>query len=461
MKKIGLLTTLVYVLLYGITSASCQNIYFDGGTACVDIYKNGSTYTPSINLPWSNTYAVSCDILLPNDEQRNIGSCNQNFTYNGNGTSYIKLYVRLNDEYKIREGTYDFSQGFFVSQSNGNSNNNGNNNYLNSFSVQTDSSYPNTNQYLSLTIKALNNQWYTFTSYNGTVSVSIEKKDSYSNRYSANSNDFYLDRSSVSFSSSDYGQRSISSAVKFYNNGEYRIKVQDGSIYNYSYVTVGWSSNTNTPSLKNFEITISPSSPRTYDYVNLTLKAMNTQWYTFTNYTGTTSIAIEKKDSYGNRSSASSSDVYLDRSSISFLSSDNGQRSISSALRFYNNGEYRIKVWDSNQTASTSYYYITFTNNQWGNNNNNTNNTPSSVNGFTTDELQKVKNVYAIWDNVVSRVESKYTRLRNNTDRKNESNKVKSNMRDVIDNYSNRTYKTYNDFRNGIANWIYYTNQRK
>ena len=108
MKKIGLLFGLVYLLLAGFSHASCQNIYVDGGSVCIDISKNGSTYTPSILLPSASSYAVSCDILLPNDEQWSLGSCNESFTYNSSATSYIKLYVRVNGDYKIWEGTYDF-----------------------------------------------------------------------------------------------------------------------------------------------------------------------------------------------------------------------------------------------------------------------------------------------------------------------------------------------------------------
>lgn len=97
------------------------------------------------------------------------------------------------------------------------------------YSTSLDVSIPNynlkTNNYSNITIKAYQNGSI-LSSYTNTVSLKVEK---YTNgyRWTANSSEYSLSPSSTSFSSRDYGQKTLSNAVIFYSAWTYRVVATD------------------------------------------------------------------------------------------------------------------------------------------------------------------------------------------------------------------------------------------
>lgn len=115
MKKIWLLAIVLPAFLWSTTSANsnCEDLSFNDADLCISIDQNSSNrFELSTDVSDSNgSVSLLCDVLLPNNNLVNVGACNGEFTYNGNDERTIKIYVRVNQEYKTLEAKYDFDNG--------------------------------------------------------------------------------------------------------------------------------------------------------------------------------------------------------------------------------------------------------------------------------------------------------------------------------------------------------------
>ena len=93
------------------------------------------------------------------------------------------------------------------------------------------STNPSTNQWIDMTLKVRNTSSSSSNYFNGRVNFSVEEyRDGYWR--SASSSDYDLERSSYTFSSSDWGERRMTNFLRFRNNGRYKIVAQiDGTNY--------------------------------------------------------------------------------------------------------------------------------------------------------------------------------------------------------------------------------------
>ncbi|MDR2415162.1 MAG: hypothetical protein LBD75_00665, partial [Candidatus Peribacteria bacterium] len=129
-----------------------------------------------------------------------------------------------------------------------------------------------------------------------------------------------------------------------------------------------------------------------------------------------------------------------------FNSYDYGSHTFNSFLRFNRNGYFRLYVEDDNRNSN----YVEFNVNVGGSN-------VSNVNGFTTTELRKVTNVSNIWNNVIAELKRISYSLRNDSYWQRLSDTFYTNMRDVVDNRSYRTFTYYSDFLSAFNERYRYT----
>jgi hypothetical protein len=81
----------------------------------------------------------------------------------------------------------------------------------------------------------------------------------------------------------------------------------------------------------------------------------------------------------------------------------------------------------------------------------------SNVNGFTSTELRKITNVSNIWNSVIAELKRTSYSLRNDSYWQRLSDTFYTNMRDVVDNRSNRTFAYYSDFLSAFNERYRYT----
>lgn len=298
------------------------------------------------------------------------------FSSSDDGYVYLSNYLQFNTSgtYKVRaENTRNGAIAdttFYVNTSCTSSCWNSSSSISN-IGLETSSTNPSTNQYLSTytTLRDYNNN--RVYNYAGTIRYVVEKRDSSNyNWYSASSSDYYLSPTSTYFSTSDQWYKTISSQVVFYNNWYYRIKAYDDSnsnVYGYREVTVGYGSSNN--SNRTVSLDTSSTNPSTNQYISTYTTVKDTYGSRDYNYVGTMRYVVEKRDSSNyNWYSASSSDYYLSTTSSYFSSNDQWYKTISSHVVFYNNGYYRIRVYDDNNSTISTYSYVTVGNgNNWSN----------------------------------------------------------------------------------------------
>ena len=152
--------------------------------------------------------------------------------------------------------------------------------------------------------------------------------------------------------SSDKGNVTLSNLAKFKKNGYYRIYVRDTD-WNESYIQFSvWESSSYNDDLK---VSVSPSSPDTYEWVKLTIN-------TDDDYTGRINFS---KFQY--RSSSSSSWTNVSRTSSTYVSDystarsngyykmtsfDDGEAVLKNLVKFKKSGYYRIYVEDTDGNES-------------------------------------------------------------------------------------------------------------
>ena len=356
-------------------ASDCLKIQFDNwDSVCLDIEKNGSKFDVSIadnNLRRNSS--ILCYITLPNSIRKTLNGCRWEFSYNSTSTStvIVSAMYEPNSDYIYSERfstKINFKNGSWVdsrtlmnySNSKNSKNSKSSSNYNDGdLELSTNKSSPSTNQYVNLTIN-------TDRDYYGKLTLSAKYRSSSSSSRSNISNTSSTYFSSYSdewedgyykMKSSDKWKKTLSNLLKFKKSGYYRIYVKDTD-WNESYIQFNVdtsSSSSNRYNNDDLKVSVSPSSPDTYEWVKLTIE-------TDDDYTGKINFS---KFQY--RSSSSSSWSNISRTSSTYVSdyssnwsnwyykmtsSDDGEAILKNLVKFKKSGYYRIYVEDTDGNES-------------------------------------------------------------------------------------------------------------
>lgn len=377
------------------------------------------------------------------------------FTSNNNGQVQLNNLVEFRNSgiYRLVIRDIDGNVTKYIQfDVGGSSNNNNRNTYRIIPSVST--SNPSTNQYINLTLNArYNNNNNNATDYRGTVDFSVQYRANNNNTWqSASSSDYYMDRSSYTFTWNNNGSITINSFLRFYNNGQYRLVIRDynNNITEYVEFSVGGSSSGIRSSINNFGISASRSNLARNESVNVTIQARDNNNRRVEDYTRNVSFSIqERSNSWNTRQNASSSDYYLNRSSYTFNWSDYGSVTLNNLVEFRNNGEYRLVVQD---TWNNVVWYYTFT--VGGSSNNNRNNNR----WFSTTQMNQVQGIYNLRPALIADLKDKYPKLRNNSTRQTRADDLYNEMFKITRNNSS-IYSNYDQFFVAFRDRYVYTLQ--
>lgn len=393
------------------------------------------------------------------------------------GEKRLNSFVRFRESWEYRlvaelrdggERTYEtFNVDGYSSSSSSSSSYNAREISINSITP----SNPTTYEWVDVSISAITNNWSIASNYNKRVKIEVQQYRNGSWK-TAEFSDYDLDKESYTFSTSDNWRKTFNSLVRFRRSGEYRLKFTeeyDSSVYGIKTINVDWSSSSSSSSssynAKELSVySISSSNPSTYQWINVTLRALANNWSIASNYNKRVRIEVQEYRN-GYWRSASSSDYDLDRTTYTFSTSDNWVKTFSSLVRFRTNWEFRLKFTEDNDSSvygtktinvggyssSSNYYY---------NDSRYYDNYSRYYDGywyFTDSELKKIRAVYDIWDNVISALERDYPRLRNSSSWRSRSDTFQRNMKDVLANNRSSSFRDWNDFYNWFMDWLRYT----
>jgi hypothetical protein len=94
-------------------------------------------------------------------------------------------------------------------------------------SINATNTSPSTSQYVGLTVRVYNSNGNIDTNFDNEVRFTVTKLDNYGSYYTANSNDYYINNNRYNFSSYDDGYATLSNYLQFYNNGTYKVRVEN------------------------------------------------------------------------------------------------------------------------------------------------------------------------------------------------------------------------------------------
>jgi hypothetical protein len=328
-------------------------------------------------------------------------------------------------------------------------------------------SSPWTYEWIDVTLRAITSDWSVASNYNKKVRIEVQQ---YRNGLwqTADYSDYDLDKDYYSFSTSDNGRKTFNSLVRFRRSWEYRIKFTeeyDSSVYGTRTINVGWSSSSydynSSYYAKELQVySVSSSNPSTYQWINVTLKAIASNGSVAGNYNKRVRIEVQQYYNWSWRS-ANSYDYELDKTSYTFSTSDNGTKTFYSLVRFKTNWEFRLKFTEDNdssvygtRTINVGWYYSSNSNSSYYYN---SYYSDYGYDNFTDLQLKKLRAVYDIWDNVISALEKDYPRLKNDSWWRSRSDTFQRNMKDVLTNNRSSNFRNWNDFYNWFMDWLSYT----
>ena len=277
--------------------------------------------------------------MTPDSSLRSISSCNGEFTYDIQKAGRIKLWIRYNEaapseregkpssnsQWTYPQWIYDFDNEERVDDNLDDSDYNTSNGDLDNFSVIADDTTPSTSQYVDLTVKARDNDNYTITDYRDSINFKVYYRSSSSSSWTqTTSSTYYTMNSSYTdgydFTSSNNGQKTFTDFIKFKkNNYDYKVRVyaeDDTSIYKEITFNVGSSSSsTSNGDLDNFSVTADDTTPSTSQYIDLTVKARDSDNYTLTDYTDSINFKIYYRSSSSSSWTQTTSSTYYEMDS--------------------------------------------------------------------------------------------------------------------------------------------------
>ena len=403
---------------------------YDGSNA--DVAVEYRTSSSSTRRTATSTYA-SIDDTTPSFDN-GIAETNITFKYNYEYRITVTDDSKNIDDYKV------FDVGGTSSNTNGD---------LDNFYITLSDSTPARNDEVILRIKAYDSDNTTIDDYNGrNAGITVEyRTSSSSSRNTATSSYVDIEDDNPSFS---IGYASTNITFKY--NYEYRITVTDDSenIDDYKVFDVGGTSSSSNGDLDNFYVTKSDSSPDINEWVDLTIRARDNDNNTLTDYTDSVDFTVYYRTSSSNvRTPTTSSNYYSIGSNYvngyDFSSSDDWSVTLNDFIKFRQKFEYKVVVEDSNDANLNGYTVF------------NLRNQNSDVDGFTASQLDTVTKIYNARNRMISSLKSEYSRLRTNNTWINMSDDFYENMKDVINNKTNREFDDYSDYLDAFRDRYEYT----
>lgn len=404
---------------------------YEGSSADVKIeYRSSSS---SSRKTATSTYA-SIDDTSP-DFDNGIAETDITFKYE------YEYKVTVTDDDEDIEDYKVFDVGNTSSSSNGD---------LDNFSITLSDSTPARNDEVTLRIRAYDTDNETIDDYNWrNADITIEYR-------SSSTSSRKLATSSYATIEDDNPYFSIwyaSTNITFKYNYEYRVTVTDDSedIEDYKVFDVGGtSSSSSNGDLDNFYVTNSDNSPDTNEWIDLTIKARDSDNTTLTDYTDSVEFKVYYRRTSSSTRTPTTSSNYYDIGSdyddgYDFTSSDDGIATLDNFIKFKQKREFKVVVEDANDADLNGYTVFDLRNQD------------SDIDGFSVSQLDTVQKIYDTRKRMISDLKSDYSSLRNDDDRIDMSDTFYENMGDVLSNASNREFDDYSDYLDAFKDRYEYT----
>ena len=185
------------------------------------------------------------------------------------------------------------------------------------------------------------------------------------------------------------------------------------------------------------------------EYADFTLRVRNT-WLDTEYFDGVVRLEVQEWRN-GAWRSASSGKYRLDRSEFSFSSYERGEKNLNGILRFYESGEFKLvaKIKWADASAWQTFYV-----NNDRSRGHISNRYHQDYTEYTANEWRKLRAVYAIWPEVIRKLEDDYPRLRNSSTRRTDSNTFYRNMEKVLDGERYPVFSSWKIFYRSFGDWL-------
>ena len=312
-------------------------------------------YRSSSSSSWSNISRTSSTYISDYSSAWSNGYYKMTSSDDGEATLKNLIKFKKSGYYRIYVEDTDGNESYV--QINVDTSSSSSSSYNDDIELSTNRKSPSTSQYVNLTIE-------TDDDYVGRLSLSAKYRksssDSWSNISNTSSTYFtdYSDEWENGFyrmASDDNWEVTLGDLVKFRKAGYYRIYVEDYD-GNENYIEFNVSTAGSSDDNSELKVTASPSSPDTYDWVNLTVK-------TDADYDARIKISkfqyrSSSSDSWSNISNITSSTYvsdYSDAWSNSYrriVTDEDGKATLKNIVKFKKSGYYRIYVEDTDDNES-------------------------------------------------------------------------------------------------------------
>jgi hypothetical protein len=235
--------------------------------------------------------------------------------------------------------------------------------------------------------------------------------------------------------------------VKIYTQFNWNRKIIERN-YNFSAWT-WWSSTVTSPTLNKFQLTTNKSNPSTNQWVDLVVKARDSNNNILTNYTNKIKFDVyyrSKTSASSSWTKTTSSTYFTINSSYAkwyqFKTYDYGQKSFYDFIKFHkNNLDYKIRVYDEDNPGiyKEIIFYISIFS--------------SDIAWFSVKEVEMIQRIYTLRPQLIRQLKVEHPRFNTNTVWKNLWNDLYSNMKDVLDNKVWRKFTNYNKFFSDFMVW--------
>jgi len=344
----------------------------------------------------------------------------------------------------------------------------------NEFKVDADPDTTDTNDWIDITVEAVNDNNDTIENYNKEIIFEVRYKYKTSNRRSKTTSNYYFEINNTDNRDKDYkngirfdrdwdGDHKFKKFINFKkDNYEYRLLVKekdDTRMYGYDVIEIedeGYSDD----EVDEFEVSLSTDEAETDSRVDITVKAVDRHWNTVKDYNDDIIFTVQyKSSSTSSRKDASSSYYKINNKNnrdddydnwIKFDKDRNWRYRFDNFIKFNKEYEYRIIVEDDDNSRINGEDKIDIDDN-YNNYNNN------SSDDFSNDEYKTVEKFYSARPTLINRLKDQYYSLRYSDSWNDLSDEIYDNLKDVIEDRNNREYKDYEDFISAIRDRYYET----
>ena len=364
LKIFALWLLFLSIFTWASSADSCVTKELWNNTICVGIEKTSSSrYSLNRNINCrDNSCAVSCRILLPDNTQVPVGTCNGSFYYDSNSSEKVKLYITINNKQGTIEWYYNFRNwSWWNIIDNWDDDDDDDNDYI---QITTNNKNPSTSEYVRLTINTdddYTNKVYLSAKYRSSTSDSWSTVSNTSSSYFSNYSDEW-EQGYYKMKSSDDWYKVLSNLLKFKKKGYYRITAKDID-WNTSYIDFNvWNSSTSYDEVK---LSANKTNPNTSEYIRLTIDTDDDYYWNISfykvQYKSTSSSSWTTISSRTNSNYFSNYSDEWEQGYYRMKSSDNWHKVISNFLKFAKKWYYRIYAEDTNW----NYDYIDFNVGWW------------------------------------------------------------------------------------------------